>query len=309
MKRSNFIKSSLGLAGCAACIIPGTQAFGNLAESTGQLTNPSCRDRVFQQSLGALFKGRYKGYLQMLRKLVERLGHDNTMAIWESAFKNYEDRFLAEILSSDWQDNTAGQVDYSDEVIEEHLETYFPQSIEGLSKQAARERVESTPPIPQMRQKYPSLNVWRNITAYEHHHLRFHGMALLFEAMIKLHNKEGELIAYDLLREPGLKGTTQREVSEFMTSMGSFLKPDQPTVFDAGLDVEFLNTSDKEVILQIKECEWARYFQDRHPSVGYLLACSTDETRARAANEKIRFQRTSTIMEGGKVCHFRYFSV
>lgn len=309
MKRSHFIGSGLGMACSALCLSPIARAIGKPTESSGQLTNPLCRDRVFLQSLGTLFKGQYKRYLQTLRTLVERLGHDNTMAIWESAFKNYEDRFLAEILSSDWQGNTAGQVDYSDEDIEEHLETYFPQSIEGLTKRAARELVESTPPIPQMRHQYPSLNVWRNITAYEYHHMRYHGMALLFEAMIKLHNKEGELIAYDLALEMKLEGATQREVPEFMTSMGSFLKPDQPTIFDAALDVEFLNTSDKEVIFQIKECEWARYFQDRHPRVGYLLACSTDETRARAANKKIRFQRTSTIMEGGKVCYFRYFAV
>lgn len=309
MKRSHFIESSLGLACGALCMSPGTKAFGNLAESPGQLINPLCRDRVFPQRLGTLFKGQYKRYLQTLRKLVERLGYDNTMTIWQTAFKNYEDRLLAEILSREWQDNAAGQVDYSDEVINEHLGTYFPASIEGLTKQAARELVENTPPIPQMRQQFPSLNVWRNITAYEFHHMWYHGMALLVEAMIMLHNKEGELIAYDLAQEMEVEGATQMDVPEFMASMEPFLKPDQPSLYAAALDVEFLNTSDKEMIFQIKECEWARYFQDWHPGVGYLMICSTDENTDRAANEKIRMQRTSTIMEGGKMCHFRYFAV
>ncbi len=307
MKRRHFIESGLGLACGAVCVSPITKALGKPPGSADQLTNPLCRDRVFPQSLGAL--GHYKRYLRTLKKLLERLGHDNTMTIWQTAFKDYEDPLLAEILSREWHNNNADQVDYSDEIIDQYLNTYFSAPVEGLTPQEARDMAESTPPITQMRQKFPSLNVWRDITAYDSLHLRFHGAALLVEAMIKLHNKEGELIAYDLALEMKLDGATQREVPEFMISMGSFLKPDQPTLFDAGLDVEFLNTSDKEVIFRIKECEWARYFQDRHPRVGYLMACSTDETGARAANEKIRFQRTSTIMEGGGVCHFRYFAV
>ena len=50
-------------------------------------------------------------------------------------------------------------------------------------------------------------------------------------------------------------------------------------------------------------------FRERHPGVGYLVACSTDEVDYRAFNEKLRMQRTSTLMEGGEVCDFRIYAV
>lgn len=55
-------------------------------------------------------------------------------------------------------------------------------------------------------------------------------------------------------------------------------------------------------------CEWARYFQERHPRVGYLMACSTDETAYRAFNPSLRLQRTQTLMEGGALCDFRIYA-
>ncbi len=60
--------------------------------------------------------------------------------------------------------------------------------------------------------------------------------------------------------------------------------------------------------LTVTQCEWARYFRERHPLVGYLMACSTDEAAYRAFNPALRLQRTSTLMEGGQVCDFRIYA-
>jgi hypothetical protein len=63
------------------------------------------------------------------------------------------------------------------------------------------------------------------------------------------------------------------------------------------------------VILHVTACEWARYFGERHPSVAYLVACSTDEAGPRAVTDGLWMQRTSTIMEGGEVCDFTIYKV
>jgi hypothetical protein len=78
--------------------------------------------------------------------------------------------------------------------------------------------------------------------------------------------------------------------------------PEEANIFTAGLDIERIRTSEKEAVVHVKECEWARYFQERHPQCGYLMACSTDEAACRAFNKNLRMQRTSTLMEGGKIC-------
>jgi predicted hydrocarbon binding protein len=96
-------------------------------------------------------------------------------------------------------------------------------------------------------------------------------------------------------------------VAEFISDFTS--EPEEANLFTAGLDVERVGTSEREVVLKVTECAWARYFRERHPQVGYLMACSTDEVAYRAFNKRLRMQRTSTLMEGGKVCDFRIYAV
>ena len=86
-------------------------------------------------------------------------------------------------------------------------------------------------------------------------------------------------------------------------------EPEEATLFTAGLEMDILSASERELVLHVKGCEWARYFRERHPRVGYLLACSTDEVAYRAFNESLRLQRTSTLMEGGEVCDFRVYAL
>ena len=117
------------------------------------------------------------------------------------------------------------------------------------------------------------------------------------------------MIAYDVLREERIRAGRGKTggIADFIADFTS--EPEEANLFTAGLEIERVHASEREVVLHIKECEWARYFQERHPQVGYLIACSTDEVAYRAFNESLRMQRTSTLMEGGKVCDFRIYAI
>jgi hypothetical protein len=196
-----------------------------------------------------------------------------------------------------------------EEPISQCVARFFPVAIEGVSAENARQLVEMMPPIKQVKQTFSSQNVWRETTAYEAVHLGMHGLALLAEALIRLHGKQGELIAYDLAREGRVHalGGATGTVAQFVSSFTS--EPEEANIFTAGLEVEILHVSEREVVQHVKDCAWARYFQEHHPQVGYLMACSADEASYRAFNENLRLQRTSTLMEGGKVCDFRIYAV
>ena len=77
----------------------------------------------------------------------------------------------------------------------------------------------------------------------------------------------------------------------------------------AGLEVELIRGSDKEVVTRVTECEWAPYYLERHPRVGYLLACSHDNAAYSSISDRVRLQRTSTLMEGGQECDFRVYAL
>jgi hypothetical protein len=241
--------------------------------------------------------------------LLERLGQDCTLAVWQEAYQDYDDELLLRILRTGWNDVTQDESVDVQESIAELCARFFPVPIEGVSKEKAKQLVERMPPIHHIKQSFPSLNVWRETTAYEALHLAFDGLAWLTEALMRFHGKQGELIAYDLLREGRIRagGGKTGTVAEFIADFTS--EPEQANIFTAGLEIESVHTSEQEVVLYVKECEWARYFQERHPQVGYLMACSTDEAAYRAFNETLCMQRTSTLMEGGRVCDFRIHAV
>ena len=267
-----------------------------------------CSERVFPLRLAAVLETCYTRYLHWLSSLLERLGQDCTLAAWQQVYQDYDDQLLLRILSTGWSDVAQDQSVDVEVSIAKLLTTYFPIAVEGVSAGEARLLVENMPPISQIRQTFPSLNVQRETATYEALHLYFDGLAILTEALMRSHGKQGELIAYDLLREGRIArmGGVKGSVAEFIAGMTS--KSEEADMFTAGLEEECLHASDQEAVVHIKECEWARYFHEHHPEIGYLMACSTDEAAYRAFNESLRMQRTSTLMEGGKVCDFRIFA-
>ena len=264
-------------------------------------------DKVFPFQMATWLQGCYAAYLRWLRGLLERLGREPALAVWEEAVAGEDDGLLSQILSGGWRHAPSVETGEIETSIVALTVKNFPLSIEGLDSELARQWVEKMPPIQQIKQTLPELNVIKEVTAEEALHLRLHGIALLCEALICRHGKQGELIAYDLLRQGRVLvgGGKTGSVAEFIADF--IAEPEEANLFTIGLKTKLVRVSDREVVLHVRQCAWARYFQKRHPLVGYLVACSTDEADYLAFNENLRMQRTSTLMEGGEVCDFRIY--
>lgn len=264
--------------------------------------------RVFPFQLASWLPHRYTSYLHWLRHLLERLGPDSATAIWQEVSQDYDAALLLQILSAGWAEAAQDEALDLEAAIAAALARYFPRPIQGVSPDAARELVERMPPIRQIRQAFSSPNRVKLTTAYEALHLRMDGPALLAEALIRRHGKQGELIVYDLLRQERIEseGGATGSVAEFILDF--IAEPAEANLFTAGLEVEVVQASECEATLHVRRCAWADYFRERHPQVGYLMACSTDEAAYRAFNPSLRMQRLATLMEGGPFCDFHIFA-
>jgi hypothetical protein len=250
----------------------------------------------------------YGLYLRWLRHLGERFGWQNTLSIWQAAYVDYDDTFTWKILSSGWKKVTA-EGKQPGEIIQGLFDESFSFTHLGVSNLEVRNLVDLAPPIAQIKQLYSLDVVEKDIPAYDALHIRFDGLACLAEGLMVKYGKQAELVIYDLMVESRLasaKGETG-SVEQFIQNFAS--EEDSPSLFTAGLTSELISQSRDEVVLHIRECEWARYFRDRHPQVGYLLACSTDEVAYKAYNQNLRMQRTQTLMEGDQMCDFRIYAV
>jgi hypothetical protein len=228
--------------------------------------------------------------------------------LWRDAFVKYDLRFLDSIISSGW--TKVKPVDSIGEAkTPDVFGTYIGKGEQGMSVSEAKSLVEETPPLTQINRIFPDLNVQRDTTTYETLHLYAHGLSLISEVLIERFGKQGEFIAYDILRTgrsdmgKRIGGTVE---DYFKQSDEETRKPD---IYSAGLEIEKISASDTESVIRIRECEWARYFKERHSNVGYLMACSTDEAFIEGVNKSLRLQRTSTLMEGGEFCDFRTYAV
>ncbi|UCG60989.1 MAG: L-2-amino-thiazoline-4-carboxylic acid hydrolase [Candidatus Zixiibacteriota bacterium] len=265
-----------------------------------------CQERKFPLFLQPLVARISAGYSFWLKHLVERLGSENVRRLWTDAFAKYDLKFLDSIISSGW---TEIKPEDSPEEMEtpDVFGTYVGKGKQGMSVSDARSIVENTPPLPQITSTFPDLNVQRDTATYEALHLYAHGLALISETLIDRFGKQGELIAYDTLYavRSDLGKRTGGTVEDYFRQSDEDL--DKPGIYSAGLEIEKVSSSNNESVMRIKECEWARYFKERHPGVGYLVACSTDEAYIRGFNKSLRMQRTSTLMEGGKFCDFHFY--
>jgi len=267
-----------------------------------------CRQRTFRLSLADRLGHQAHEYLLWLKTLLQRLGREPTLALWEETFRHYDETLVVRILSSGWQ-ATEGEAE-AKHTWAEALDELFREPVEGITRDAAQRLLESTPPFRQIRARFPNLCVERQISTYEALHLFRDALACLAEALLDRYGKQGELIAYDAMlelwpRRPEPRGPAEeylaRRAARFRTP------PKSPDIFSAGLQVELVRASETEVVSRVVECEWARYFGERHPRVGYLLACALDNAAYRSFNDRLRLQRTSTLMAGGSECDFRVY--
>jgi hypothetical protein len=258
--------------------------------------------------LASWLPGRYASYLRWLSHLIDRLGASRALALWREVHEGYDDELLSSILATGWCADEQADMAAAEEHIAALPAQFFPTARENIDQAQVRLLAEQMPPIRQIRRAFPSLTVRRETTAYEALHLACDGPALLVEALIRSNGKQGELIAYDVLRAERIAagGGRTGSVAEFIADFTA--RPPEANLFTTGLTTEVMHGSEREVLLHVHECEWARYYRERHPQVGYLMACSTDEAAYRAFNPLLRLQRTSTLMEGGQVCDFRVYA-
>jgi len=271
-----------------------------------------CRQRVFPLKLTDVVLGCFRAYLHWLKYLLRRLGKECTLRVWENAYKNYDDAFLKKILSCGWQDIPGKDAVDTESVITGLISQKFFSPVEKVSGSEARQIIEKTSPLYLIKQLFPSPNVWRDISTFEALHLQENGLSLLVESLMDLYNKEGELLAYDTLGAYIIESNTQKmSAFEFMST---FLKryrstPDKANIYSAGVETKIIKGSKTEILMHITECEFARYYREYHPRVGYMMACSLDHASYSSANKNIWLRRTSTIMEGSEICNFRIYSV
>jgi hypothetical protein len=251
----------------------------------------------------------YASYLRWMRQLSERLGSQNARSIWKNTFTDYDDTLLMRILSSGWHYVDSIDANQVEEEVAKLVGELFSTPNQEISVADARNMIEETPPIFQIKRLFSHNTVEKEISAYEALHLRFDGLASLAETLIDRYRKQGELIIYDLMVEGRLASSEGEtgSVEEFIEYFTA--KPIKPTIFDAGLETELISKTENEVVLYVRKCEWARYFRERHPNVGYLMSCSTDEVAYKAFNKNLRLQRTHTLMEGSDKCDFRIYAI
>jgi hypothetical protein len=267
-----------------------------------------CSRRTFRLSLADRFGSQAREYFWWLNTLLQRLGREPALTLWEEAFRHYDETLVIQILSAGWQatDHAAD----AEGSFADALDELFREPVEGVTREAAQRLLENTPPFRQIRAHFPTLSMERQISTYETLHLFRDALATLAEALLDRYGKQGELIAYDALlelrpRHPEPRGSA----ADYLAKRAARYRtpPETPDVFTAGLEVEFVRASETEVVTRVVECEWARYYRERHPRVGYLLACALDNAAYRSVNDRLRLQRTSTLMEGGSVCDFRVY--
>jgi predicted hydrocarbon binding protein len=244
-----------------------------------------------------------------LKYMLERLGREHTLQIWHAAVHHDDDSLTQQILSSGWEPFTP-EVGRQPLSPLQAVETNFPSAVEGVTAEMALRLIEGAAPISVVRERFDSLDVKRESTAYEQLHLRSDTVARLAETLCHRLGKQGELIAYDMVREERTAQARQAPVSaaEFLKEFKDFTAVTSG-FWAAAVQAELVRASASEVVMNVRACEFAHYFRDRHRTVGYLMACSTDDADYTARNPQLRMQRTQTIMEGGSMCDFRVHMV
>jgi len=309
MERRNLLSAGLCLlgGGCVATARGPTGSSERRAPATAP-ANPTVRNRTFDMALASFHKRTLHSSLRWLEGMLHRLGRDTTLTLWHEAFRIPDDGLTAAILAKPW--TPYEDRDEETKRLDERIESCFSAPVEGVSRTQAHDLALMAANLRLPVDKLPSLNVRRPISAYEAVHLRFDGEARIAEAMKSRLGKEGELLAYDICRALRVEGASVRAgkvTAADVLKEWADVAPTEESIFSAGLTAVLIKQSPTEVVVHITECEWARYFRERHPTVGYVVACSTDDADIRATTDKLWLQRTSTLMEGGRACDFRVY--
>ncbi|MBU8934010.1 MAG: L-2-amino-thiazoline-4-carboxylic acid hydrolase [candidate division Zixibacteria bacterium] len=277
------------------------------------MNNVPCRNRTFLLELRSVYDYVLSEYSHWLMCMTHRLGRESALEVWNDALLRFDVEFLDQILSNGWSEAPSScNIADSERPMEGILEVFFADHDSNDEEDEDREIIMAAPPLLQIREKLAQGPIHRSSTTYEAIHLYCHGFALMAESLIDRFGCLGMLLAYDIrLEEIAMTNFEKLSVEEFIKRRRTrFSKdPEELEIHSAGLEAELISSSDTEIVTHTTECEWVRYYRDHHPTVGYLMCCSVDDIAYRAINERLRLQRTTTLMEGSSCCDFRIFAV
>jgi predicted hydrocarbon binding protein len=76
---------------------------------------------------------------------------------------------------------------------------------------------------------------------------------------------------------------------------------------DGTMEIENISLDEKTLSFDVTRCGYAEMYQRMGiQELGYLMSCSRDFAFMDGFNPAIELKRTKTIMEGDRVCNFRY---
>lgn len=79
---------------------------------------------------------------------------------------------------------------------------------------------------------------------------------------------------------------------------------------DDALEIDVLRADDTHYDYDVKRCRYAEMYHEMGlGEIGHLLSCARDSVFIEGYDPRVQLERTSTIMQGGKRCDFRYKSI
>jgi len=238
------------------------------------------------------------------RHLIERLGAEATDALW-NVLPHAPDALTLEILGREMSPECepTSEADGLSAVA-----GVFGSPVRGVTAEQAFAFLREKPPLTFITAAVPSSQGVLSLTTYEWLHVFRDALARIAEEAIARYGKAAEFMIYDALLSEA-SGWSKISAADFLALRLARYQttPETPNAFSAGLDITLVRGEEREVLAHVTQCEWARYYLDQHPSVGYLLACSLDDPMYRLLCDGVRFQRRCTLMEGGPHCEFRFY--
>jgi hypothetical protein len=91
------------------------------------------------------------------------------------------------------------------------------------------------------------------------------------------------------------------------TSIASFVALQVLWEKDDALDVEVLRADDGHYDYDVKRCRYAEMYREMGlGEIGHLLSCARDSLFIAGYDPRVKLVRTTTLMQGGARCDFRY---
>ncbi len=261
-------------------------------------------ERHFELSLSHEVAQHLGTYATIYRHLVERLGAEVADGLW-NALPGAPDTLMRRTLALNVRPEDEA---LCGDGLSEGVRDVFASPVRGITAKEATGFLRGKPPFAFVAAAVPENQGILSVTTHEWLHLFRDPLARIAEEAGARYGKAGELIIYDALCS---EAAPIRPISadEFMRQRLARYQsqPQTPNAFSTGLDIDLVRGDGREIVAHVTRCEWAHYYREYHPSVGYLLACSTDDPMYRRLCEGVRFQRRSTLMEGGAYCEFCFY--